>query len=50
MVVQELCRYMLYTHRYKDAKDGEPFGDGVTASVDDFDEIIIEDNDLDDFI
>tara|TARA_R100001244_G_scaffold105389_1_gene78162 strand:+ start:1195 stop:1728 length:534 start_codon:yes stop_codon:yes gene_type:complete len=32
------------------AKDGEPFGDGVTASVDDFDEIIIEDADMDDFI
>ena len=30
------------------SKDGEPFGDGVTASVDDFDEI--EPADLDDFI
>ena len=30
------------------AKDGEPFGDGVTASVDDFDDI--EPADIDDFI
>tara|TARA_R110000851_G_scaffold241089_1_gene393713 strand:- start:26 stop:553 length:528 start_codon:yes stop_codon:yes gene_type:complete len=30
------------------AKDGEPFGDGVTASVDDFDDI--EPTDIDDFI
>tara|TARA_R110000824_G_scaffold341758_1_gene528180 strand:+ start:33 stop:566 length:534 start_codon:yes stop_codon:yes gene_type:complete len=32
------------------AKDGEPFGDGVVASVDDFDEIVIEDADMDDFM
>ena len=32
------------------AKDGDPFGDGVSASVDDFDEIVIEDVDMDDFI
>jgi len=32
------------------AKDGTPFGDGVSASVDDFDEIVIEDADMDDFI
>ena len=23
VVLQELCRYMLYTHQYKSAKDGE---------------------------
>jgi len=32
------------------AKDGEPFGDGVTASIDDFDNIETESSDLDDFI
>ena len=32
------------------AKDGDPFGDGVTASIDDFDNIETESSDLDDFI